>query len=80
MPAPEYFSIFSTEGDFTVKVKLKTGSGTFADRRMDPEQIASLISPSTGTFVTEMTFDEHPFKIEKYEINLTTKVLTIHAG
>lgn len=78
MPTPEYLLVFSTEGEFIVKVKFKGGFGNVADRRIDPEQIGSLIDASTGTFVTEMTFDEHPFRIQKYEIDLKKKIFTIH--
>lgn len=80
MPTLEYLLVFSTEGEFIVKVKFKGGFGNVADRRMDPEQIGSLVDPSTGTFVTDMIFDEHPFKIQKYEFDLKKKIFMIHVG
>lgn len=79
MSTKEYLSLFSNKGDFTTNVKFKKSPAMIAQQRFDSEEILSLIDPSTGTFFTEMTFDDHPFRIEKYEIDPVKKALTIHA-
>lgn len=76
----EYFELFSKIGELQVQVKFKDHSGTVASLRMNPEEILKLISPVDGQFFSEMSFDEWPFEIYKYEIDPIKKILTIRAG
>ena len=76
MNVPEYFFLFSREGEFSVEVKFK-GKGSVASLRATAEEVARIVDARTGTFHTALTFDEHPFEIEKYEIDLLKKTLVI---
>lgn len=76
MNVPEYFALFSGEGEFSVEVKFK-GEGFVQPRWATAQEVASIVDARTGTFHTALTFDEHPFEIEKYEIDLLNKTLVI---
>ena len=73
----EYLGLFSRTGELQVQVKFKDHSGTVASLRMNPEDILKLISPIDGQFFSEMSFDDWPFEIYKYEIDPIKKILTI---
>ena len=75
----EYFELFSKSGEIKINVKFKDNRGLIASMNMNPREITKLISPIDGQFFSEMTFDDHPFEIYKYEINPLKKTLTIHA-
>lgn len=79
MAIPEYLSLFSGNGKFRIKVQFSKFNGVVADQFMECDEFATLISPETGSFVTEMTFDEHPFEVYKYELDPINKILTIKA-
>lgn len=78
MEVPEYFCLFSGEGEFSVEVKFK-GDGFVAPRQATAQEIANLMNSETGGFHTAMTFDEHLFEVYKYEIDPIRKKLVIRA-
>ena len=78
MSAPEYFSLFSESGEFSVEVKF-LGEGFVAPRCSTAHDISRLINPKTGRFYVAMTFDDHLFEIYKYEIDPINKKLIICA-
>lgn len=78
MSAPEYFSLFSESGEFSVEVRFK-GEGFVASRSATAHDISQLIDPETGRFYVAMTFDDHLFEIYKYEIDPINKKLIICA-
>jgi hypothetical protein len=75
----EYLTLFSGNGSFCVKVEFKGFNGKVAEQLMECDEIGKLISPETGKFFTELTFDEHPFQIYKYEIDPINERLIIKA-
>lgn len=74
---PEYLSLFSNTGDYTVKVQFKDNAVNVSTQSMDPQEIKSLIDPATGNFYTHLTFDDHPYYVHKYDIDPIKKILTI---
>lgn len=78
MNVPEYFSLFSGEGEFSVRVQFK-GDGFVASRKATAQEITNLMNPQTGAFHTSMTFDDHLFEVYKYEIDPIQKQLVIKA-
>lgn len=74
MGVPEYFSLFSSEGDFSVEARLR-GGVSVAGRRLGAEALASLLKAPPCS----LTFDEHPHEVLRYEIDPTHKKLVIHA-
>lgn len=74
MGTSEYFSLFASEGDFSVEARLQ-GSGKVAGRRADVGVLSSLLKTPPCT----LTFDEHPHDVVRYEIDPTNKTLLIHA-
>ena len=76
MKVPEYFVLFSGDGEFSVEVQFK-GEGFVQPRRATAQEIASIVDAQTGMFHPVLTFDEHPFEIQKYEIDLQKKTLLI---
>ena len=75
----EYLVLFSKSGKIKINVKFKDDIGFIASMNMNPREITKLISPIDGQFFSEMTFDDYPFEVYKYEINPLKKTLTIHA-
>lgn len=75
----EYLLTFSHTGPITVRVNFEQSSAWVAERRMQPQDINSLIDPLTGDFLIAMTFDEHLFELTRIYLSLTKKTLTIHA-
>jgi hypothetical protein len=75
----EYLALFSNNGPVKVRVKFKDFDGTVAEQRMLADEIGQLVSPETGEFQSNMTFDDWPFEVYKYEIDPIKRVLTIRA-
>jgi len=75
----EYLLTFSETGTIKVRVKFEQSDPWIAERRMQPQEISSLIDPTTGDFLTVMTFDGNPFELTRIDLSLTRKTLTIHA-
>lgn len=67
MIMPEYFMLFPNPGTITIEVRTSTSRVPIAKRKMNPEEITQLIH--NGKFYTQMSFDEWPFEIYKYEID-----------
>lgn len=75
----EYLLLFSNSGKIQVNVKFEDDGGFITSMKMNPGEITKLISPIDGQFFSEMTFDDYPFEVYKYEINPLKKTLTIYA-
>ena len=60
MSAPEYFLLFSTEGDFAVEVP----GVPVAPKRVSARALADLMSAPPRT----MFFDEHLHEVQRYEL------------
>lgn len=78
MNVPEYFSLFSAEGEFSVHVQLK-GDGFVAPRKATAQEIVHLMNPQTGTFHTSMRFDDPLFEVYQYETDPIKNQLLIKA-
>ena len=76
MNVPEYFSLFSGEGEFSVEVRLQGGERV-QSRKASARDMGNLMDPATGGVHTALTFDEHLFEILCYEIDLLNKKLVI---
>lgn len=79
MNLQEYLVLFSNEGTIHVEVNFEDHDGSIAVRKMKPKEIAALISASGKGFHTQMTFDDWPCEITKYEIDPSANKLTIVA-
>lgn len=75
----EYLLTFSETGTIKVRVKFEQSNPWIAERRMQPQEISSLIDPQTGDFLTAMTFDDCLFELTRVDLSLARKTLTIHA-
>lgn len=75
----EYLTLFSNRGKMKVQVKFQGFNGTVVAQTMEPEEIARLVSKDGSGFLTQMTFDEWPFEVYKYEIDPIKSILTIRA-
>ncbi len=73
----EYLELFSNHGDIKVTVKFKNTKAFIAPQSMFAEEVQKLIT--NDGFQTQLRFDDHPFDIQKYEINPNTKTLVITA-
>jgi len=79
MQLNEYLLLFSNTGTTRVRVKFKgLKSSYIANQTMKPEEIVKLLSPHADGFISELTFDEHPFQVYKYEIDAIKNILTIY--
>lgn len=76
MEVPEYLCLFSGEGEFSVEVKFKD-ERSVGSRKATAQEITQLVNSETGAFHVAMTFDDHLFEIQKYEIDLVKKKLVI---
>ena len=79
MKNPEYHLLFSKNGPVTIKVKLKDFYGCIPNSAMVPSEIAKLVSCDGENFIRNMTFDEWPFDVYKYEIDPIKNIVTIWA-
>jgi hypothetical protein len=79
MMTPEYLLTFSGHGPIKVQVKFKDFDGTIRVERMQAHEIEKLVSSESGVFIRDMTFDEYPFEVYKYEIDPIKNMLTIRA-
>ena len=79
MNFPEYLALFSNNGNIDVQVSFEDHKGSISNRKMSPREISVLISPQGKGFHTQMTFDDWPFVITKYEIEPAENKLTIFA-
>ena len=79
MTIPEYLVLFSNEGTIDVEVNFEDHDGSIAVRKMKPKEIAALISTNGKGFHRQMTIDDGPFVITKYEIDPVLNKLTIVA-
>lgn len=79
MQEKEYLVLFSNDGEIEIDVKLNGSFGAIASRRMRPAEITNIISDDGGGFASELTIDEWPIVVKKYEINPQNNHLIIHA-
>ena len=77
MNFPEYLVLFSNKGTIDVRVTFEDHEGCISSRRMSPKEMSVLISTDGKGFHTQMTFDDWPFVITKYEIKPAENMLTI---
>ena len=77
MNLPEYLVLFSNNGTIDVHVNFEKNGVSIAVRKMEPSEISVLISKAGKGFYKQMTFDEHPYAICKYEIDPQNDRLTI---
>lgn len=75
----EYHLLFSKTGPITIKVKFKDFDGVVSNRAMEPTEIIKLVSLDLQGFKRNMTFDQWPFEVYKYEIDPIKNIITIHA-
>lgn len=76
---PEYLTLFSNHGTINVQVKFKSSDVSIANQKMSAHEISQLIAADEQGFLTTMTFDEHLYEIEKYEIFPRKNLLRITA-
>lgn len=79
MSSPEFLLIFSDSGSMTARVKFRQRGAKIAERRLASKELANLLQSDGEGFHTRMYFDEHPAKIERFEIDPASAVLTIYA-
>jgi hypothetical protein len=79
MQLSDYLLLFSNTGTTRVRVKFKGLDISIANQMMKPEEIVKLLSPHADGFISELTFDEHPFQVYKYEIDAIKNIFTIYA-
>ncbi len=79
MKLREYLSLFSNQGNIEVRVNLKGSNGIVSTRKMTPSEISCLITEDGESFVKNLTIDEWPVEVQKYEINPSKNTLIIHA-
>lgn len=77
MPVPEYLMLLEDSGDVKVTVKFKDNSLSISDFSISWQNVARFLDPESGRPYSSMTFDEHPFEIERYEVNPWKNTVTI---
>lgn len=79
MNFPEYLVLFSNNGTTDIQVSFEDHDGSISSRKMSPKEISHLILPDGKGFHSQMTFDDWPFVITKYQIEPAENKLTIFA-
>lgn len=77
MELPEYLELFGKSGEFAVRVRFVNPGASIPERRLPVRELDQLLVAEGGLPVTRMTFDEWPGEIERYEIDLVEKVVTL---
>ena len=75
---PEYLSIFSNQGDTTVRVRFDGSPASIREQRINPNELNKLVDEKEGHFLSHMYFDEHLMCIEKIEISIQKNLVTLH--
>ncbi|AZG13242.1 hypothetical protein [Cupriavidus pauculus] len=79
MDYPEYLSLFANEGDYDVTVSFRDKCQVVAKRQTTASEFLQIVSEANGGFRDRMTFDEWPFEIYKYQIDLANRHITLYA-
>lgn len=79
MDYPEYLSLFASEGDYEISVSFRDKRQVVAKRKTTPGDFLHLVSAKDGSFRNRMNFDEWPFEIYKYQIDLAKRHITVYA-
>ncbi len=77
MHIPEYLELFSNNGSMRVRVRFMGHQASVAEQSMQEDELIRLIDPATGRLYRRMSFDEWPFEVLGYEIELAKGRLTI---
>lgn len=86
MPSPpEFLCLFTNiEGPVAIEVKVrvdgKSQNMQIGKRRTTWVSVQQLFDSVTGTPFRQMTFDDHLYRIDKYEISAQLDKITIHAS
>ena len=79
MHMPEYLELFSNNGSMRVEVRFMDRRVSVAKQSMQEDELSGLIDPATGKLYRRMLFDEWPFEVLGYEIDLEKGRLVIKA-
>lgn len=76
---PEYLSLFTNTGNFTIQVRFKDSDSFIATQTMKAEEIKNLLNFDGESFISRMRFDDHLAEIEKIDISISKNRLILHA-
>ena len=76
---PEYLSLFTNTGNFTILVRFKDSDSSIATQTMKAEEIKKLLNFDGESFISKMRFDDHLAEIEKIDISISKNRIILHA-
>lgn len=76
---PEYLSLFTNTGNFTIQVRFKDSDSSIATQTMKAEEIKKLLNFDGESFISKMRFDDHLAEIEKIDISISKNRIILHA-
>lgn len=76
---PEYLSLFTNTGNFTIQVLFKDSDSSIATQTMKAEEIKKLLNFDGESFISKMRFDDHLAEIEKIDISISKNRIILHA-
>ena len=76
---PEYLSLFTNAGNFTMQVCFKNSDSSIATQTMKAEEIKKLLNFDGESFISKMRFDDHLAEIEKIDISISKNRIILHA-
>ena len=62
---PEYLTLFTNTGNFTIQVRFKNSYSSVATQKMKADEIKNLLNLDGESFISKMRFDDHLAEIEK---------------
>lgn len=77
---PEFLTFFSNVGDYVVNVRFPDESQYVRPMKGSDEEIAGFLAHLAQKSIVVMTFDDHPFEIGRFAVDLTKKILTLHCN
>ena len=76
---PEYLSLFTNTGNFTIQVRFKDSDSSIAIQTMKAEEIKNLLNFDGESFISKMRFDDHLAEIEKIDTSISKNRIILHA-
>ena len=76
---PEYLTLFTNTGNFTIQVRFKNSYSSVATQKMKADEIKNLLNLDGESFITKMRFDDHLAEIEKIDVSISKNRIILHA-
>ncbi len=75
---PEFLLYFSGTGDYSVNARFPIKDMMVRSGKCEREEAIAFVNQLDAGIISEMTFDEHPFRISKWKQDDSKRTLTLY--